>query len=141
MRECCGHAFKGFPREHGGDKNRLVLVQNYSAVTAACMMIKKSIFHQVGGFNIEDLKVAFNDVDFCLKVRESGYLNLWTPHALLYHFESTSRGDDLSQKKKRRFMREGEYIKRKWHDILKNDPYYNTNLSKDREDFSLDNII
>lgn len=136
-----GHAFKGFAREHTGYKNRLSLVQNYSAVTGACMMIRKSIFFEVGGFNAKDLKVAFNDVDLCLKVREAGYLNLWTPHALLYHFESISRGDDLSTKKKKRFIKEGEYIKRKWSSVVKKDPYYNKNLTKDREDFSLNNNV
>ena len=74
-----------------------------------------------------------------MKVRKAGYLNLWTPHALLYHFESISRGYDLSTQKKKRFSREGEYIKRKWSSVIIEDPYYNKNLTKDREDFSLNN--
>jgi GT2 family glycosyltransferase len=132
-----GHAFKSFPMDHSGYKNRLCLVQNYSAVTAACLLVKKKLFEQVGGFNEENLQVAFNDVDFCLKVREQGFRNLWTPFALLYHFESASRGDDLSPKKLKRFNKEAEYMKKTWKNELSFDPAYNSNLTLDREDFSL----
>ena len=100
-------------------------------------MVKKKLFEQVGGFNEENLQVAFNDVDFCLKVREQGFRNLWTPFALLYHFESASRGDDLSPKKLKRFNKEAEYMKKTWKNELSFDPAYNSNLTLDREDFSL----
>ncbi len=132
-----GHAFKGFPSSHNGYKNRLSLVQNYSAVTAACLLVKKEVFKKAGGFNEEDLQVAFNDVDLCLKIKKLGYHNLWTPFSLLYHYESASRGDDLSPKKLKRFNREASYLKEKWSDWILHDPNYNLNLTRDREDFSL----
>ena len=132
-----GHAFKGFPSTHHGYKHRLNLVQNYSAVTAACLMVKRNLFEMVGGFNEKELKVAFNDVDLCLKIKEKGYRNLWTPFAQLYHYESASRGDDFSPKKKKRFKTEANYIKKKWEKIISHDPAYNSNLNIDREDFSL----
>jgi len=132
-----GHAFRAFPRSHSGYMSRLNLVQNYSAVTAACMMVRKSIFLQSGGFDEENLKVAFNDVDLCLKINELGYRNLWTPFAQLYHHESASRGSDLSSANFKRYTKEGSYIKKKWAKFLKNDPYYNLNLTKEKEDFSI----
>jgi len=132
-----GHAFKGYPSDHKGYKNRLNLVQNYSAVTAACLMVKKELFERVNGFNEEDLIVAFNDVDLCLKINKLGFRNLWTPYALLYHHESASRGDDLSPKKQKRFQKEADYIKKTWKQIILNDPCYNVNLTLDREDFSI----
>lgn len=91
----------------------------------------------VGGFNENNLKVAFNDVDFCLKVRELGYRNLWTPYAELYHHESKSRGLEDTPEKIERFRKEIEYMKEKWGARLFNDPYYNPNLTLDREDFSI----
>ena len=101
FRGVAGHAFRQFPKSHTGDKNRLNLVQNYSAVTGACLLIRKKIFEQVSGFDEEKLKVAFNDIDLCLKVKQLGYFNLWTPNAMLYHHESASRGSDLAPEKRR----------------------------------------
>jgi len=112
-------------------------VQNYLAVTAACLAVRKEIFDSVGGFNEIDLKVAFNDVDFCLRVYEKGYRNLWTPYALLKHHESASRGKDTVPDKIERFKKEINYMQNRWEKYIKHDPSYNKNLNKNREDFSL----
>jgi len=132
-----GHSHKYYARSHKGYLCRLVITQNLSAVTAACLIIRREIYDAVGGLEEEGLKVAFNDVDFCLKVREAGYRNLWTPYAELYHHESISRGFEDTPEKQTRFKMEVEFMKNKWCDILKQDPYYNPNLAKDREDFSI----
>jgi len=132
-----GHSHKHFPKDHPGYMKRLMIVQNVSAVTGACLMVKKDIYEEVGGMDEENLKVAFNDVDFCLKVREAGYRNLWTPYAELYHHESKSRGYEDTPEKIERFRREIEYMKKKWGKKLLKDPYYNPNLTLDREDFSI----
>lgn len=132
-----GHSHKHYPKDSPGYFSRLHLVQNLSAVTAACLLVRKSIYEQVGGLDENNLKVAFNDVDFCLKVREAGYRNLWTPYAELYHHESVSRGHEDTPEKQERFRKEIEFMKAKWGAALQNDPYYNPNLTRDREDFSL----
>jgi len=132
-----GHSHKYSPRDASGYVQRLKLIQNYSAVTAACLVVRKSVYEQVGGLEEAGLPVAFNDVDFCLKVRESGYRNLWTPYAELYHHESKSRGSEDTPEKVKRFNREIEFVKSKWGDMLRRDPYYNQNLTLTREDFSL----
>ncbi|MDG1173165.1 MAG: glycosyltransferase [Opitutales bacterium] len=132
-----GHAFRAFPHNHSGYMGRLNLVQNYSAVTAACMMVRKSIFLQSGGFDEENLKVAFNDVDLCLKIKKLGYRNLWTPYAQLFHHESASRGNDLSPANLKRYTQESDYLKSKWSEYVNDDPSYNPNLTYDREDFTL----
>lgn len=106
-------------------------------MTAACLLVQREIYENVYGLDEENLKVAFNDVDFCLKVRKAGYRNLWTPHAELYHHESISRGHEDTPEKQARFRKEVEHMQAKWGDALKQDPYYNPNLTKDREDFSL----
>ncbi|EHP7910193.1 glycosyltransferase family 2 protein [Escherichia coli] len=131
------HSHKHFSRTHPGYFARLVCTQNYSAVTAACLLIRKEIFDAVEGLDEENLHVAFNDVDFCLKVREAGYRNLWTPYAELYHYESISRGAEDSPEKIARFAREVNFMKSKWGKHLELDPFYSPNLSKDREDFSI----
>jgi GT2 family glycosyltransferase len=115
----------------------LKLVQNLSAVTAACLLVCKKVYQEVGGLNEKDLKVAFNDVDFCLKVREAGYWNVWTPFAELYHLESKSRGAEDSLEKKERFNKEAVYMMGKWENCLRSDPFYSDNLTKDKEDFSI----
>lgn len=131
-----GHAFAGIPRDYSGYFARAIIPQDYSAVTAACLIVRKSVFEQVGGLD-ENLKVAFNDVDFCLKVRKAGYLVVYNPGAELYHYESKSRGLEDTPEKAARFKGEVAYIERKWSDILTNgDPYYNVNLSLKRADFS-----
>ncbi len=130
-----GHSHKYFRQHHHGYHSRLSLVQNYSAVTAAALLVRKSVFDEVGGMETE-LSVAFNDVDFCLKVREAGYRNLWTPFAELIHHESVSRGYEDNPEKQARFKQEVDYMVNKWGSILKSDPCYNPNLSLTHEDFS-----
>ncbi len=132
-----GHAHKHFPMHHSGYMNRLQAVQNFSAVTAACLVVKKDIYHQVGGLNEQDLTVAFNDVDFCLKVQAAGYRNVWTPYARLYHHESVSRGSDQSGAKLKRFEAEIDFMKNTWKTDIQPDPAYNPNLTLKREDFGL----
>ena len=132
-----GHAFLSFPRGAEGQFNRARLVQNYSAVTAACLVVRKAVFEQVGGLDEVDLAVAFNDVDFCLKVREAGYLNLWTPFAEFYHHESASRGSDDTPEKAERFSREVELMLLRWGPLLQGDPAYNPNLTLELNDFTL----
>ncbi|MEK4513005.1 glycosyltransferase family 2 protein [Paenibacillus sp. FSL K6-2524] len=132
-----GHSHKHFSAESPGYFRRLKVVSNYTAVTAACLMIRKEIFIEVGGFE-EELQVAFNDVDFCLKVWSEGYNNVWLPQVKLYHHESKSRGYEDTPEKQERFKKEIEWIKRRWERVLNNDPAYNPNLTKDREDFSLE---
>ncbi|MEZ5541713.1 MAG: glycosyltransferase family 2 protein [Pseudomonadota bacterium] len=132
-----GHAHKHADRNTHGYFSRLHLVQNLSAVTGACLVVRREIFEQVAGFNETDLPVAFNDVDFCLRVRQAGYRNLWTPYAELYHHESKSRGIDDAGAKAKRAAAEAAYMKKIWGDLLYTDPAYNRNLSLLREDFSL----
>lgn len=134
-----GHSHKFLTREHSGYFSRASLQQELSAVTGACLIVKKSVYEQVGGLDEENLTVAFNDVDFCLKVRESGLRNIYTPYSMLYHHESISRGQEDSPEKQTRFAKEVLFMKEKWGSILLTDPFYNPNLSHDREDFSLAN--
>lgn len=133
-----GHAHKMYPRDNPGYFNRLNAIQNVSAVTAACMMVKREIYDEVGGMDADRFKVAYNDVDFCLRVREAGYLNLFTPYAQMYHHESISRGYETTPEKLERFQREKDALLQRHWEILENgDPYYNPNLTQDKEDFSL----
>lgn len=132
-----GHSHKHFKRDSHGYFSRLNIVQNLSAVTAACLLVKKSVFEQVNGLNEEDLTVAFNDVDFCLKVQAAGYRNLWTPYAELYHYESISRGAEDNPEKVARFNKEVDYMKDTWATDKNTDPCYSPNLSLIREDFSV----
>ncbi len=113
------------------------LTQDLSAVTAACMLIRKATYMKVGGFDEVNLPVAFNDVDFCLRLRQAGFLIVWTPHAALYHHESASRGLEDSLTKYRRFNAESDFMKTKWGDTIQEDPYYNPNLSIDDKFFRL----
>ena len=136
-----GHAHRFAERDADGYFGRLKLVQNYSAVTGACLLVRREIYEQVGGLNEQDLPVAYNDVDFCLRVQAAGYRNLWTPHAELYHHESVSRGEDDTPEKKARFDKEVAYMRNTWSKELDNDPCYNPNLSRLREDFSLREIF
>ena len=125
------HAFKGVLANSPGYMNRLVTLQNYLAVTAACMVFRKEVFEEVGGFD-ESLAVNFNDVDFCLRVYERGYRIVWTPHAVLHHLESKSRS--INEEIARREMK---IFKKRWKKYLERDPYYNPNLSIYRRDFAL----
>ena len=133
-----GHAFKGFTREEPGTPQfRPHLAHNVSAVTAACLVMRKAVYLEAGGLDETNLAVAFNDVDFCLKVEALGLRNLFTPFAELVHHESASRGAEDSPEKVRRFQGEIDAIKARWGDRLLNDPAYNPNLTLDSEDFGL----
>lgn len=132
-----GHAFPGAARNDPGYFGRIVMAQDYSAVTAACMMVKKNVFEEVDGFD-ERYAVAFNDVDFCLKVRKAGYLVVYNPYAELKHYESKSRGYEDSEEKVQRFGSEVTLFANRWKEFLeKGDPYYSPNLTLDKNDFSL----
>ena len=133
-----GHSHKHYPRESAGYFNRLNSIQNLSAVTAACLMIKKSIYKEVDGMDEVKFKVAYNDVDFCLRVREKRYLNIYTPYATMYHHESITRGYETTPEKIERFQREKDALYERHKKILtEGDPYYNPNLCHDKEDFSI----
>ena len=132
-----GHAFLGLDRSANGYFSRIICAQDLSAVTAACMMVKKEVFEEIGGFDT-DLKVAFNDVDLCMKIRTAGYRIVYNPYAELYHYESKSRGLEDTPEKVERFNGEIATFAQKWPEILKHgDPYYNPNLSMERGDFGL----
>lgn len=132
-----GHYHRNFPKEHPGYMGRLIYAQDVTGVTAACLMVKKSVYLEVQGLD-ESFEVAFNDVDFCMKIRQKDYLIVFTPFAELYHYESKSRGLDSSPEKRERFVGEVNRFLNKWDKEIKNgDPYYNKNLSLDKEDFSI----
>lgn len=131
-----GHAHRGIRYDSDGYCNRLKHAQNFSAVTAACLMVTKEIYLKVGGFN-ENLPISMNDVDFCLRVRRLGYRNIWTPHALLFHHESQSRGTEVNHKIRKQTQKEVSYIKDKWAELVCYDPAYNPNLTRLSEDFSI----
>lgn len=132
-----GHAFIGQDRDDNGYFSRIISVQDLSAVTAACLMVRRSVFDEVEGLN-EEFKVAFNDIDFCLKVRKAGYLVVYNPYAQFYHYESKSRGQEDSADKVARFQQEIGLFGERWGELLENgDPYYNPNLTLDKADFSL----
>jgi len=131
------HAHKEFARGDSGYMNRLAAVQNLSAVTAACLMMRRSVYREIGGFDAA-FQVAFNDVDLCMRIREVGYLIVWTPYAELYHCESKSRGLDETPEKYFRYAGEVERFQRRWmHRLVNGDPYYNRNLTQERTDFGV----
>ncbi|OHB69777.1 MAG: hypothetical protein A2W23_00635 [Planctomycetes bacterium RBG_16_43_13] len=142
LRGLAAHAHKDFPRKSNGYYGRLNVIQNLSAVTGACMMVRKKVFDEVGGFE-ERLSHAFNDVDLCLKIREKGYLIVFTPYAELYHYDSASGAskgheETPTPEGKERFAREKEFMLNKWKDVLASgDPYYNPNLTLEKWDFSI----
>ncbi|MEZ2309409.1 glycosyltransferase [Paraburkholderia sp. RCC_158] len=125
-----GHMHYKIRRGTLGYFGRAVATQNVSAVTAACLVVRRSVYVEVGGLD-EEFAVAFNDVDFCLRVRQAGYRNVWTPHAELYHHESATRGSDMAPEKFQRFQREVRLMESRWAEILFHDPAYNPNLSLD----------
>ncbi len=132
-----GHSHYMQHRENLGYMGRLCYAQDVSAVTGACLMVKKELYDRVEGLG-EDFAVSLNDVDLCLRLRMLGYLNVFTPFAELYHYESASRGSDMTGKNAERYEKESAYFREKWKDVLaKGDPYYNPNFSLDRSDFSL----
>ena len=132
-----GHSHKYFPRHHIGYYSRLKLVQNLSAVTGACLLVRKTVYEKIGGLDEKHLTVAFNDVDFCIRVREAEYRNVWTPYAELYHLESVSRGLEDSPEKQMRFRKEVVFMKDRWSEKLTKDPFYSANLTLEKEDFSI----
>ena len=131
------HAFKGtFPGD-GTYFNRSMTAQDYSAVTAAAMMTKKSVYEELGGLD-ENLAVAFNDIDYCLKLNQAGKLVVYNPYACFYHYESKSRGLDTTSEKNARYMQELSLFTDRWKDFYqKGDPYYNPNLATEKTNFSL----
>ena len=124
------HAFYGFPAESPGVCRQLQVTRNYSAVTGACLMTRREVFQEVGGFDEEHLPVIFNDVDLCLKMRRAGYLVVYTPFAKLYHDQSASRRASVEPS-------EAKVLRARWPKLVEHDPYYNPNLSRDHADFSL----
>ena len=135
-----GHSHKYHPRGKSGYMFRLSCVQNLSCVTAACMLVTRQAYERANGLD-EDFAVAFNDVDFCLRVRDMGYDVVFTPYAECYHYESVSRGSDKTGEKKARFDSERKRLKDRFGDSLLHDPYYNPNLTLDMEDFSESKVL
>ncbi len=131
-----GHGHRYFSAQDFGYFGQLISVNNYSAVSGACLMCRRDVFNQVSGFD-DSLKVTFNDVDFCLKIREKGYQIICLPHVTLYHFESQSRGYENTPEKQERFQQEINITRTKWDTFIKNDPCYHPNLTRLREDYSL----
>ncbi|BAZ45967.1 TPR domain protein [Chondrocystis sp. NIES-4102] len=136
IRGVASHSHKYFQDIDPGYLNQLVATNNYSAVTAACLMCRREIFQEVNGFD-ETLQVAFNDVDFCLKIKTQGYNNIWLPYVVLYHYESQSRGEDDTPEKQARFQQEVATMNSRWGKLIEQDPCYNINLSNTKEDYSL----
>lgn len=140
------HGFRHLPDSINGYCGLSNVIRNYSAVTAACMLMRRDVFLDLDGFNEEKLSVAYNDVDLCLRAAENGYLIVYTPYAKLYHYESVSRGDDngeqleeINPQKYERVMAERIYMEEKWKRYLENDPFYNINLTRNSGDFSIRN--
>jgi GT2 family glycosyltransferase len=131
-----GHPYSRMPRGYGGQMARARLTQTMTAVTAACMVVRREIYQAVGGLD-EQLQIAFNDIDLCLRIKQAGYRNVWTPFAELYHHESASRGYDDTPEKQRRFQREVDFMLNRWHRQLQQDPCYNPNLCLSSEPFAL----
>jgi O-antigen biosynthesis protein len=124
-----GHAFTKIPRGHAGYFNRAFLQQNCAAVTGACMVTRKIVFEELGGFNERDLGINFNDIDYCLRARARGWQIVWTPYANLIHAESGSRGHHRDAKEQAQFFREATYMQETYGNALLHDPFYNRNLS------------
>ena len=137
MLTLAGHLHRGASRKDPGYMRRLQYAQNLSAVTAACMMVRRNVWQELGGLD-EAFLVAFNDVDLCMRIREAGYLIVWTPYAELYHYESKSRGYDVTKEQKERNREEVALFHARWKDTLQEgDPYLNPNFDLGREDFSI----
>jgi O-antigen biosynthesis protein len=131
-----GHGHRNYPLRDTGYNHSLITTTNYSAVTSACLMCRREVFTEVGGFN-EQLAVAYNDVDFCLKLQQKGYYNVWLPHVQLYHYESQSRTLENTPANQQRILQEVAYMEDTWGAIIKEDPCYNINLTREKEDYSL----
>jgi GT2 family glycosyltransferase len=130
MTGIAGHLHRNLPADDPGYFGRALLQQNLSAVTAACIAMRRNVFFEVGGFDAANLPIAFNDVDLCLRLRELGYLIVWTPLAQLIHHETASRKLDLMPCRYREFLGENEYMRLRWGHILDRDPYFSPNLSR-----------
>lgn len=131
------HAFRLFENSPEQGPLRAHLIQNYSAVTAACLLMRTEVFKEVGGFDDAKLAITNNDVDLCIKAREAGYRNVYTPYAVLYHHESATRGPEDTPEKFNRYQKEVNHMWKVWSEILMNDPAYNRLLTRFKEDFSL----
>ncbi|WP_250125049.1 glycosyltransferase family 2 protein [Chroococcidiopsis sp. CCMEE 29] len=131
------HSHKHLPSKLAGYAGQVISINNYSAITAACLMCRREVYDRVQGFE-EELAVAYNDVDFCLKLVQQGYRNIYLPHVVLYHHESKSRGSEDTPEKQARLAKEAEYMQKKWNKILKNDSCYNPHLTKKGDDYSID---
>jgi O-antigen biosynthesis protein len=131
-----GHSHKHYPGDAHGYYNQIQTVNNYSIVTGACLMCRREVFEEVGGLE-EELPVALNDVDLCLKILEKGYRNIYLPHVKLYHYESKSRGYEDTPEKQARFTKEIQYMQSKWKKFLEHDSCYSPNLTREREDYSI----
>lgn len=137
MYGAAGHSYSNFPRQHPGYHCSTQLPQNYSAVTAACLMARRSLFEEVGGFD-PSYRLAYNDVDLCMKIRQRGYNIVWTPHAQLYHYETMTRGYDSNTAMLTRARKEEYLFSTRWQQFLEaGDPYYSPNLALDRGYYSL----
>ncbi|MBV8748123.1 MAG: glycosyltransferase family 2 protein [Candidatus Eremiobacteraeota bacterium] len=131
-----GHSHKYYPGTEPGYFGTLQTVNNFSAVTAACLMVRRTVFDEVGRFD-EGLAIAFNDVDLCLRIRNAGYYNVYLPHVSLYHYESKSRGLEDTPEKQARFLREQQVMHERWRTAIDPDPHYNVNLTRATEDFAI----
>ncbi len=132
-----GHAFPHIPRGHPGYFNRAMLQQNCSAVTGACMAVRKTVFEELRGFDEENLGITFNDIDFCLRLTERGYRVVWTPYSNLIHRESASRGHQRTLEEQAEFLRAADYMQTTWGAQLMHDPFYNPNLSLNPPGFEI----
>lgn len=131
------HAHKHVPAWHPGYFQRAQSLQSMSAVTAACLVVQKRLYEEVGGLDERHLKVAYNDIDFCLKLQAAGYRNVWTPHAVLFHHESATRGQEVSDAQRARLAEEELCMRQRWSNLIANDPAYNPNLTIHAENFGL----
>lgn len=134
--DAAGHSHRHAHRDDYGYVGQLLAVNNYSAVTAACLMCRREVFESVGGFD-EALGVAFNDVELCIRIQNAGYRNIWLPHVELYHYESKSRGYEDTPEKMQRLQKEAKYVREKWGEIIENDPCYSPHLTKKKEDYGI----
>jgi len=134
---CADHFHSGVEADEPGYMGRAILAQDLSAVTAACLLTTRVLFEQLNGLDERNLSVAFNDVDYCLRVREKGYRVIFTPYVMLYHHESVSRGKDDSPQKMARAKKEANYMRKRWAYVIADDPFYNPNLNYSRPDFEL----
>jgi GT2 family glycosyltransferase len=136
-RRSAWHAHRNIAKNDPGYMARAICIQSFSAVTGACLIVRKSVYEELGGLNEADLPVAFNDVDFCIRALKAGYRNIWTPYAELYHHESATRGSDDTPAKSARARQELNFMQTRWASELIDDPAYSPNLTDESEDFSL----